>query len=132
MFTARYALSPYIKQISSVFKGLMQLMQCVWARVSLRYIAMQHSCHKLVKPVVTNHSSSIRHSVVPESRKASFATLFNEANSFVYKNITWIQHTNFSFNKQDSTVRPDFKGIETTTNKVCIVSDKHSFISEEA
>jgi len=89
-------------------------MQCVCARESLlRWITVEHGRQKLLNPIFTNQCFSTLHLIVRKVLESLFWILFNEANSFVHKNITWIQHTNFSFNNQDSILRPYSKDVQS-------------------
>lgn len=77
------------------------------------YITVQHGRQKLLNAIFTTRCPSTRHLIVRKILESLFWILFNEANSFVHKNITRIQHTNFSFNNQDSILRPDSKEVQT-------------------
>jgi hypothetical protein len=79
----------------------------------MRYITVEHGRQKLLNAIFTTQCSSTRHLIIRKVLESLFWILFNEANSFVHKNITRIQHTNFSFNNQDSILRPDSKDVQT-------------------
>jgi hypothetical protein len=80
VFTARYALSPYIKQIRFVFKGLKNAIR-VWAYFSCVIIT-----------VSLCSTSSISHKY-----------LFNAFNLLVYKFI--LNHVLYTFGKTDKRTR---------------------------